>query len=92
MTELLKLKYSWGSPRLSDAIDSVKVQKKQLETIVDDWLILDEGQFERCPHESELYVRKFHLSAIDIFSSTKPIEDDRLFLISQGSFGYKYLV
>lgn len=92
MTQILKLKYSWDSPALKVAIDCIKVTKEQLETIIDGWLILDEEQFENYSNREELYVRKFHLSAIDIFSSTRPIEDDRLYLISQTPFGYKYLV
>lgn len=92
MTQILKLKYSWNDPALFDLIDSVKVTKDQLETIVDDWLICDEEQFENCPNRDELYVRKLHLSAIAYFCSTRPIEDTRLHLLSQTQFGYKYLV
>jgi hypothetical protein len=92
MTQILKLKYSWDSPVLSDLIDCIKVTKDQLETIIDGWLILDEEQFENYPNREELYVRKFHLSAIDVFFSTRPINDERLFLISQTPYGYKYFV
>ena len=92
MTQILKIKYSWDNPRLTHLIDVVEVTREQLETIIDDWLILDEEQFENYPNRELLYVRKLHLSAIDIFFSTRPIEDNRLFLISQTPFGYKYLV
>ena len=92
MTQIIKMKYSWNNPILVNLIDNIKVTKEQLETIIDDWLILDEEQFENYSNREELYVRKFHLSAIDIFFSTRPIKDDRLILISQTPFGYKYLV
>lgn len=92
MTRILKLKYPWGSPTLSDSIDCMKVTKDQLETIIDGWLILDEEQFENFSNREELYVRKIRLSVIDVFFSTRPIDDERLFLISQTSYGYQYLV
>ncbi len=92
MTQILMLKYPWDSPLISASIDCIKVTKDQLETIIDDWLILDEEQFENFPNREELYVRKFHLSAIDIFFSTRPINDERLFLLCKTPFGYKYLV
>lgn len=92
MTQILKLKYSCDDPSLSNKIDTVEATKEQLENIIGDWLILDEGQFENYPNSETLYVRKVHLYAIDIFLSSRPINDDRLFLLYQTPFGYKYLV
>ena len=88
MTKILKAKYSWNDSVLADLIDTIEVTKEQLETIVDNWLILDEEHFENYPS----YVRKIHLAAISVFSSTRPIEDDRLALISQTQSEYRYLV
>ena len=92
MIQILKLKYPWDNPILIDFIDSVEVTKDMADSIIDNWLICDEGQFEQYPNRMKLFVRKFHLSIIEIFCSTRPIKDERLRLIDKTSSAYKYLV
>lgn len=93
MTRLEQLTMSWSDHRLSWYIDCEEVTKDQLETIIDDWLILDEGQFDVYTDATTLYVRKFHLNSIYFFSSSKKIVHDRLILIDELPGGYyRYLV
>ena len=88
MTRIDQLTMSLCNKRLLVYIDCVEVTKDQLETIVDDWLILDEGQFNQYPDATTLYVRKFHLNAIRFFSSSKKIEHDRLECVCDIPGGY----
>lgn len=93
MTRLEQLTMSWSDRRLLWYIDCEEVTKDQLETIIDDWLILDEGQFDMYPDATTLYVRKFHLNSILFFSSSKKIVHDRLIFIDELHGGYyRYLV
>lgn len=93
MTRLEQLTMSWSDHRLSWYIDCEEVTRDQLETIIDDWLILDEGQFDVYPDATTLYVRKFHLNSIYFFSSSKKIVHDRLIFIDELPGGYyRYLV
>lgn len=93
MTRLEQLTMSWGDYRLLSYIDCVEVTKDQLETIIDDWLILDEGQFDVYPDAHTLYVRKFHLNSIHHFSTSKKIEHDRLIFVCELPDGhYRYRV
>ena len=78
MTNLECLKMPWYAKSIRYLIDNMEVTKDQLETIIDGWLVLDDGQFDMYPDASTLYARIVHLSAIQYFSVSKKINDDRL--------------
>ena len=67
-----------------------ELSKEELETIVDGWLILDEGQFDLYPDADKLYVRRIRLSYVSAFTSSKEINDERLHLIGKTENGYRY--
>lgn len=75
----------------SDFFKSVLVTANYRETIVDGRLILDDGQFDGREDE-ELYARAVDLRYLDIFCSSREIEDDRLELIGHSHLGYSYRV
>lgn len=92
MTSLDWLRIPWNDPRLISRIDSMEVTKDQLETIIDDWLILDDRQCEYV-NSNIVWARAVHLDAIRYFTSSKKIDDDRLVLINMlSSNRYKYYV
>ena len=83
MTRIEMLRIPWSDVTLIGCIDNMEVTKNQLETIIDGWLVLDDGQFDRNPDASTLYARIVRLAAIRYFSVSKKIDDDRLI------FGYE---
>jgi hypothetical protein len=92
MTRIEWLRIPWDDPRLTSKIDSIEVTKDQLGTIVDGWLILDEGQ-DKYVHMDTVYARAFSLDAIRYFASSKKINDDRLTFICELPGGqYRYYV
>ena len=82
MTRLEVLTYPWSSKTLCNSFDYIVVREDQLETILDGWLILDDGQFVENPETTELYARRVWLNSIEVFSTTKRINDDRVILIN----------
>lgn len=92
MTALDYLRIAWSDLRLISYIKLIEVTKDQFETIVDDWLILDDGQCQYAK-SNIVYARAFHLDAIRYFTSSKKIDDNRLVLINILSNNrYKYYV
>lgn len=93
MTRLECLKFPWSSKSLIACIDDAEVTKDQLETIIDGWLVLDDGQFNMWPDAHTLYARIVNLYAIRYFSSSKKINDDRLIFVCLLPGGnYRYYV
>jgi hypothetical protein len=78
MTRIEMLRIAWSDVALISCIDNMEVTKDQLETIIDGWLVLDDGQFDMQPDASTLYARIVRLKAIRYFSTSKKIDDDRL--------------
>ena len=92
MTSLDWLRIAWNDSRLIPHIKSIEVTKDQLETIIDDWLVLDDRQCEYV-NSDVVWARAFHLDAIRYFTSSKKIDNDRLVLINMlSSNKYKYYV
>lgn len=93
MTRIEMLRIAWSDIALIGSIDNMEVTKDQLETIIDGWLVLDDGQFDRNPDASTLYARTIRLAAIRYFSVSKKIDDDRLiFGCELPSKQYRYYV
>ena len=76
MTRIEMLRITWSDIALIGSVDNMEVTKDQLETIIDGWLVLDDGQFDMQPDASTLYARIVCLSAIRYFSTSKKIDDD----------------
>ena len=93
MTRVECLRIAWRDNALASCIDVMEVTQDQLETIIDGWLVLDDGQFDRHPNASTLYARIMNLRAIRYFSASKKINNDRLvFVCELPGKQYRYYV
>ena len=93
MTNLECMRKSWYESDINYCIDISVVTKDQLETIIDGWLVLDDNQFEMYPDADTLYARKVNLDIIRYFSTSKKINDDRLYFVCTLSDGnYRYYI
>lgn len=93
MTRVECLRIAWSDDVLASCIDDMEVTKDQLDTIIDGWLVLDDGQFDKHPNASTLYARIINLAAIRCFSTSKKIDDDRLvFVCELPDKQYRYYV
>ena len=89
MTKLECMRILCRESDIKNYIHISEVTKDQLETIIDGWLVLDDGQFERYPDADTVYARKISLDIIRYFSVSKKINDDRLdfcFTLPDGSY------
>ena len=79
-------------PDIKDYICVSKVTKEQLGTVVNNWLILNDGQLEAYPNINILYARKIKLDVIRYFTSSIEINNDKLICISRPNGNYRYYV
>ena len=65
------------------------VNADEVGTLSGDWLILDNGSFDL----DEIVTTVIHLDSVEHFTSTKPISDNRIFLLARNHpDGYLYWV
>lgn len=91
MTKLECMRRLCRESDIKNYIYTTEVTKDQLETIVDGWLVLDDGQFEMYPDANILHAKKISLDIIRYFSASKKINDDRLkfcFILPDGNYRY----
>ena len=86
-TSILKVKNCDFYTLPTDFFECTLVTADCLETIVDNRLILDDGQ-----EGSEFYARSVDLSYVDYFLSSKEIKSDKLMLLTSNHTGYYYKV
>jgi hypothetical protein len=91
MTRLECFRTPYGYEDIRYSICVSEVTKEQLETIINGWLVLDDGQFDMWPDHAKLYARKINLDMVRYFSASKKINDDRLrycFTLPDGTHRY----
>ena len=91
MTKLECMRRLCRESDIKNYICTSEVTKDQLETIIDGWLVLDDGQWEMYPDANTLYARIMSLDIIWYFSASKRINDDRLefcFILPDGNYRY----
>lgn len=86
-TQILQLKRCNSYALPMDFYKSIYVTADCLETIIDNRLVLDDGQ-----EGTEFYARSVDLSYIDVFISSRRIIDYRLFLLVENYMGCHYKV
>ena len=87
-TPILKVKHCNFYTLPMDFFESTLTTANRLETIVDNRLILDDGQ-----EGAEFYARSVNMLYLDVFISSREIKDDRLLLLGKDDImGYRYKV